>query len=63
MRLDLGILVLDTFPVLASLEGFEKNAAGAVVEGMRITRLVAQQHNIAVVLIRPAGKDGTPRGS
>jgi hypothetical protein len=30
---------------------------------MRVLRLVAQQYDIAVVLIRHAGKDGTPRGS
>jgi hypothetical protein len=30
---------------------------------MRVLREIAQKHDIAVVLIRHAGKDGTPRGS
>jgi hypothetical protein len=30
---------------------------------MRVLRLVAQKYNLAVALIRHAGKDGTPRGS
>jgi hypothetical protein len=34
-----------------------------VAERMRVLRLVAQTYDIAVVLIRHAGKDGTPRGS
>jgi hypothetical protein len=34
-----------------------------IAERMRVLNLVAQRYNIGVVLIRHAGKDGTPRGS
>jgi len=61
--LGLDVLVVDTFAVFARLKSAEENDAGAVADRMRVLRLVAQQHNIAVVLIRHAGKDGTPRGS
>jgi hypothetical protein len=57
------VLVIDTFAVFAGLKGSEENDAGPVADRMRVLRLVAQKYNIAVVLIRHAGKDGTPRGS
>jgi hypothetical protein len=62
-RLGLDALIVDTFAVFARLKGSEENDSGAVAERMRILRLVAQTYDIAVVLIRHAGKDGTPRGS
>jgi hypothetical protein len=62
-RLDLDALIVDTFAVFARLKGSEENDSGAVAERMRVLRLVAQTYDIAVVLIRHAGKDGTPRGS
>jgi hypothetical protein len=61
--LGLGGLIVDTFAVFARLKGTEENDSGAVAERMRVLRLVAQTYDIAVVLIRHAGKDGTPRGS
>jgi hypothetical protein len=61
--LDLDALIVDTFAVFARLKGSEENDSGAVAERMRVLRLVAQTYDIAVVLIRHAGKDGTPRGS
>jgi hypothetical protein len=54
---------VDTFAVFARLKGTEENDAGVVGDKMRVLRLAAQKHDIAVVLIRHAGKDGTPRGS
>jgi hypothetical protein len=60
---DFDVLVVDTFAVFARLKGSEENDAGPVANRMRVLRLVAQKHNIAVVLVRHAGKDGTPRGS
>jgi hypothetical protein len=55
---------VDTFAVFARLKGTEENDARVVGDRMRVLRLVAQKHDIAVVLIRHAGKDGTPpRGS
>jgi hypothetical protein len=61
-RLGFDALVVDTFAVFARLKGSEENDSGAVAERMRVLRLVAQTYDIAVVLIRHAGKDGTPRG-
>src|SRR5215216_5751130 len=62
-RLGLDGLIVDTFAVFARLKGSEENDSGAVAERMRVLRFVAQTYDIAVVLIRHAGKDGTPRGS
>ena len=54
---------MDTFTVFARLKGSEENESGVIAERMRVLNLVAQRYNIGVVLIRHAGKDGTPRGS
>jgi hypothetical protein len=62
-RLGFDALIVDTFAVFARLKGSEENDSGTVADRMRVLRLVAQTYNIAVVLIRHAGKDGTPRGS
>ncbi len=62
-RLGFDALVVDTFAVFARLKGSEENDSGAVGDRMRVLRLVAQKHDIAVALIRHSGKDGTPRGS
>jgi hypothetical protein len=62
-RRGLDALVVDTFAVFARLKGSEENDAGPVADRMRVLRMIAQKYNIAVVLIRHAGKDGTPRGS
>ena len=62
-RRELDVLVVDTFAVFAGLKGSEENEAGPVADRMRMLRLVAQRYNLAVVLIRHAGKDGKPRGS
>jgi hypothetical protein len=62
-RLGFDVLVVDTFAVFARLKGLEENDSGAVGDKMRVLRLVAQRHDIGVVLIRHSGKDGTPRGS
>jgi len=61
--LGLDGLIVDTFTVFAGLGGTEENDVGPVATRMRVLRAVAQQENLAVVLIRHAGKDGTPRGS
>jgi hypothetical protein len=62
-RLGMDALILDTFAVFARLKGSEENDAGPVADRMRVLREVAQKYDIAVLLIRHAGKDGTPRGS
>jgi len=62
-RRNLDALIVDTFTVFARLKGSEENESGVIAERMRVLNLVAQRYNIGVVLIRHAGKDGTPRGS
>jgi hypothetical protein len=62
-RRSLDALIVDTFTVFARLKGSEENESGVIAERMRVLNLVAQRYNIGVVLIRHAGKDGTPRGS
>ncbi|MDP9475484.1 MAG: AAA family ATPase [Actinomycetota bacterium] len=62
-RRGMDALVVDTFAVFARLKGSEENDAGPVADRMRVLRLVAQKYDIAVVLIRHSGKDGSPRGS
>src|SRR5215207_2872532 len=62
-RRSLDALIVDTFTVFARLKGSEENESGVIAERMRVLNLVAQQYNVGVVLIRHAGKDGTPRGS
>jgi hypothetical protein len=62
-RRNLDALIVDTFTVFARLKGSEENESGVIDERMRVLNLVAQRYNIGVVLIRHAGKDGTPRGS
>ena len=56
-------LVVDTFSAFSGLKGAEENDSGPVGDRMRALRLVAQRYDIAAVLIRHSGKDGTPRGS
>ena len=62
-RLGLDALIVDTFAVFSGLKGSEENESGPVGYRMRVLRLVAQKHDIAVGLIRHSGKDGKPRGS
>jgi hypothetical protein len=62
-RMGFDVLAVDTFAVFARLKGTEENDSGAVGDRMRALRMVAQTYDLAVVLIRHAGKDGTPRGS
>jgi AAA domain len=62
-RRGLDVLVVDTFAVFAKLKGSEENEAGPVADRMRVLRGVAQKYDLAVLLIRHAGKDGTARGS
>lgn len=56
-------LIVDTFAKFAKLKGSEENDSGPVADRMRVMNLAAQEHDIGMVLIRHAGKDGTPRGS
>lgn len=56
-------LIVDTFAVFARLKGSEENDSGPVSDRMRVLRMTAQENDIGTILIRHAGKDGTPRGS
>jgi hypothetical protein len=62
---DLGFdaLVVDTFAKFAKLKGSEENEAGPVLDRMRVLALQAQEHDIGIVMVRHAGKDGKARGS
>jgi AAA domain len=62
-QLRLDALIVDTFAVFSGLKGSEENESGPVGDRMRVLRLLAQKHNIAVCLIRHSRKDGKPRGS
>ncbi len=56
-------LVVDTFAKFAKLKGSEENESGPVLDRMRVLALEAQKHDIGIVMIRHAGKDGKARGS
>lgn len=58
-----GVLVIDTFAEFSGIRGTEENNAGDVHEKLSCLRKVAQQHDIAVVMIRHANKEGKGRGS
>jgi len=60
---DREILVADTFAAFAKLAGSEENNAGDIHERMEPLKKAAQSHDLAVVLVRHAGKDGRGRGS
>ncbi len=58
-----GVLVIDTFAEFSGIRGTEENNAGDVHEKLSALRKVAQQHDLAVILIRHANKEGKGRGS
>ncbi len=58
-----GVLVIDTFAEFSGIRGTEENNAGDVHEKLSCLRKVAQQHDLAVILIRHANKEGKGRGS
>ena len=57
------VLVVDTFAAFAELVGSEENNAGDIHERMEPLRKATQSHDLAVLLVRHAGKDGKGRGS
>jgi hypothetical protein len=58
-----GVLVVDTFAEFSGIRGTEENNAGDVHEKLSALRKVAQVHDLAVILIRHANKEGKGRGS
>jgi hypothetical protein len=58
-----GVLVVDTFAEFSGIRGTEENNAGDVHEKLSALRKVAQGHDLAVILIRHANKEGKGRGS
>ena len=57
------VLVVDTFAAFTKLVGSEENNSGDVRERMEPLKKAAQSHDLAVLVIRHAGKDGKGRGS
>jgi len=60
---DRDILVVDTFAAFTKLAGSEENNAGDIRERMEPLKKAAQSHDLAVLIVRHAGKDGKGRGS
>ncbi|MBA3424111.1 MAG: AAA family ATPase [Rubrobacter sp.] len=58
-----GVLVVDTFAEFSGIRGTEENNAGDVHEKLSALRKAAQVHDLAVILIRHANKEGKGRGS
>ena len=57
------VLVVDTFAAFTKLIGSEENNAGDIRERMEPLKKAAQSHDLAVLIVRHAGKDGKGRGS
>lgn len=57
------VLVVDTFAAFTKLVGSEENNAGDIRSRMEPLKKAAQSHDLAVLVIRHAGKDGRGRGS
>ena len=62
-RIDAGLLIVDTVNRFAGLKGDEENSSGAVAAAMNPLLEAAQTHNLAVLSIRHANKEGRARGS
>jgi hypothetical protein len=58
-----NIFVVDTFAAFTKLVGSEENNSGDIRERMEPLKKAAQSHDLAVLVIRHAGKDGRGRGS
>jgi DNA polymerase-1 len=57
------VLVVDTFAAFTKLVGSEENNSGDIRERMEPLKKAAQTRNLAVLIVRHAGKDGRGRGS
>ena len=57
------VLVVDTFAAFTKLVGSEENNSGDIRERMAPLKKAAQSHELAVLIVRHAGKDGRGRGS
>lgn len=60
---DAGLIIVDTLNRFAGLKGEDENNAGAVAEVMAVLMAAAQEHNVAMLSIRHANKEGKARGS
>jgi hypothetical protein len=58
LRRDAGLLVIDTLPQFAGLEGDGENSATAALEAMRPVQEAAAAHDLAVVMARHERKSG-----
>jgi len=57
------VLVVDTFAAFTKLAGSEENNAGDIRERTEPLKKAAQSNDLAVLIVRHAGKDGKGRGS
>jgi putative DNA primase/helicase len=62
-RIGADVLVVDTFAAFSGIVGDEENKSGAIRDKMAPLKEAAQEHHLAVLYIRHAGKSGTARGS
>ena len=58
LRRGAGLLVIDTLPQFAGLEGDGENSATAALEAMRPVQEAAAAHNLAVIMARHERKSG-----
>jgi hypothetical protein len=63
VRLGCDVFVIDTFSAFADLQDTEEDSSGPIGQRMRLLSKLAQEYNIAIVVVRHAGKDGKGRGS
>jgi putative DNA primase/helicase len=63
VRVGAVLLVVDTLPQFAGLKGDAENNSGDVAAAMEPLQAAAQVHNLAVISVRHANKEGGGRGS
>jgi KaiC/GvpD/RAD55 family RecA-like ATPase len=62
-RRGIGVLVVDTFAAFSGIVGAEENNSGDIRDKMAPLKEAAQEHGLAVLYVRHAGKSGRARGS
>ena len=63
VRRGADVLVIDTFAAFSGIVGNEENNSGDIRDKMAPLKEAAQEHDLAVLYIRHAGKSGRARGS
>ena len=62
-RREIDVLIVDTFAAFSGIVGSEENNSGDIKEKMAPLKEAAQEHDLAILYIRHAGKSGRARGS